>query len=263
MGEEKRKRKLKEKLLSDFPYCIYCGGKTVADTVEHLPPISVFDQRYRPSGLEFPACRTCNSGSRLDDQAIALFSRMHPDPHTEEGKSEVKKLMKEVNNNHPGLLLEMRPSFRQKKIARRTRIQAEDQLGAINCTGPLLNGIIHRFGAKVGFALHYELTKSPVPIGGGTSVWWATNGQRLEGDFPDELLDMLGRPKTLQQGKKSVADQFQYSSIGTPDGTMSVHFAAFRFSFAIFAFTSVDAEKITPPDNINHVTLHKPGWLKT
>ena len=59
-----------------------------------------------------------------------------------------------------------------------------------------------------------------------------------------------------------VSDQFKYSSLATPDGLMSAHFATFRFSFAICAFASVDRSKVLPPGNVSHVITHSPGWLR-
>lgn len=262
MGEAKRKRKLKDQVLAHYPNCIYCGGGEPASTVDHLPPISMFELRQRPRGLEFSACGPCNSGARIDEMVASMLSRVYPDLESRAAQEEVRKLINSVNNNVPGLLEEMSPSFRQKKIHRKYAEKLDFGSGVLNCQGPILNHAIHRFAAKIGFALHFELTQKVVPAGGATSVWWFTNYQAMEGDIPQQLIDMMGNPRTLQQGQKHVGDQFQYSSIGTEDGAMTAHYATFRFSFAVCAFTAENAEMITPPDGIDHVSTHRPGWLK-
>jgi hypothetical protein len=67
MGEAKRKRRRHAAVLAAHPWCIYCGGIHPADTIEHMPPIAMFDDRQRPRGLEFSTCRECNNGTRLSD----------------------------------------------------------------------------------------------------------------------------------------------------------------------------------------------------
>ena len=204
MGEAKRKRRLIDQVLAHHPNCIYCGGGEPATTVDHLPPISMFELRQRPRGLEFPACGPCNSGARIDEMVAAMLSRVYPDPESQAAKEEVRKLMTSVNNNEPGLLEELSPSFRQKKIHRKHAEKLDFGSGVLNCRGPILNRAIHRFAAKIGFALHFELTQKVVPDGGATSVWWLTNHQAIEGDMPQQLIDMMGTPKTLRQGQKHV-----------------------------------------------------------
>jgi hypothetical protein len=70
MGEAKRNLRAHAAILADAAGCIYCAGENVATTIEHMPPISLFEGRQRPKGLEFPACQPCNNGtghSDLDD----------------------------------------------------------------------------------------------------------------------------------------------------------------------------------------------------
>lgn len=262
MGEAKRRGKLKHQVLAEYPHCIYCGGEVPATTVDHVPPVALFELRRRPRGLEFPACQACNSGGRLDELVAAMLARIYPDSHTEGASEEVRRLITAVNNNCPGLIEEMVPSFRQKKLASRSRGSFLPDSGVLNCRGRLLNRAIHRFAAKLGYALHFQLIGKPVPPNGAACVWWLTNYQAVKGDMPHQLLDMMGESQTLRQGSWNVGNQFRYASIGTQEGTMSAHFASFRFSFAICAFVAEVGDIVRPPDDISHVTLHKPGWLQ-
>ena len=170
--------------------------------------------------------------------------------------------MRSASDRIPGLLLEMRPSLDQIKLINTYAAQLNNDVGVLNCDGPILNRAIHRFAAKFGFALHFKITGEILPAEGGVSTWWFTNHQALQGDIPKPLIDQMGPPDTLRQGRWEVSDQFKYSSLATPDGLMSAHFATFRFSFAICAFASVDRSKVLPPGNGSHVITHSPGWLR-
>lgn len=47
--------------------CIYCGER--ADTVDHVPPRNIFDDKEPPPNLiTVPACFVCNNGAAKDDE---------------------------------------------------------------------------------------------------------------------------------------------------------------------------------------------------
>jgi hypothetical protein len=263
LGEASRRRKkLKDQVFTRFTNCIYCGGDKSADTVDHFPARTFFDNKHRPRGLEFPACRACNAGSRLDELAASAMARIYPDPDTEQQKAEVKQLLGAVRNNIPGFLEEMLPTWRQKVNAASHPIIMNGG-GVLNASGPILNKAINRVAAKAGFALHFELFGAPVPLGGGVVAWWYTNYQAENGDMPHSLLRMLGHPRTLVQGKFNVAGQFLYSSVGSSDGRISAHFATFRSSFAICAFASSEEKSLSFPQDVEPSEIFRPGWLAT
>lgn len=68
------KRSLKTaKFLRQHPVCCFCGGSTVADTVDHIPPRSFFLNGRFPKSIEYPACRRCNNvSSNAEDIARLL-----------------------------------------------------------------------------------------------------------------------------------------------------------------------------------------------
>jgi len=191
----------------------------------------------------------------------AFLSRAYPDANTPEAAAELTNILQGVDNNWPGLIEELRPSFRQEKLIRNQE-GTPDGAGALNCTGPILNRAISRFGAKIAYALHFEETGKPVPNGGAAAVWWLTNFQSLQGDLPNDLLALMTGSKTLRQGRKEVSEQFGYDSIRSDTGSMSAHFATFRFSFAICAFVGVREDLVTVENMPPHVCLFRPGWLK-
>lgn len=101
-------------MLADEPACIYCGGE--ATSIEHMPPIILFDNRDRPRGLEFSACEQCNGGTRLTDQVIAMLCRSLSDRDGARTAPDSAKIMRAVANNDPKTLLELQPT--EEQIAR-------------------------------------------------------------------------------------------------------------------------------------------------
>jgi hypothetical protein len=163
-----------------------------------MPPITVFDLRRRPKGLEFLACSGCNGGSKGAEQVIGYLSRVYPDATTPDRQVEFKKILRAIKKNHPGLLEEMLPSAEQE---RRFQLDAPRIPGrALNVGGPLLNAAIRSFGVKLGLGMHYHLTGRIVPLKGAVGVRWYSNYDAVTGGIPKEFLKILGPPETLRQG---------------------------------------------------------------
>src|SRR5262245_45661384 len=175
----------------------------------------MFRGRQRPKGLVFPCCDDCNSKTRQSDQVASLVARFYPS--TEEDQADVQKLFKGVANNVPGLLQEMYLSDDEQR-ARLKGMSMPSGAGGLRADGPILSSCMLTFAAKFGLALHFELHQEPVPISGGVLPLWFSNVQAAKGEIPEELLAVLPPPRTIKQGEKHVADQFQYSWATTEDG---------------------------------------------
>jgi hypothetical protein len=91
----------------------------------------------------------------------------------EAARAEFTKLLRSVQNNAPGLLEEMKIGRAGQKFARKT-LPLEEGGGVMRTNGPLVTQHMLVFGAKLGFALHYEALKTIVPPTGGvaSSGWW-------------------------------------------------------------------------------------------
>ena len=263
MRESKKfRRNLLATLQADQPYCVYCCGSTLGDTVDHIPPITVFDLRRRPKGFEFLSCGMCNRGSKATDQVIGCISRVYPDASSPQARIELGKILRGVKNNHPGLLEEMLPSAEQERRFRRHADKVPDAGGALNVNGPLLNAAINSFAGKFGLAMHFYRTKRIVPVSGCIGVRWYSNYDALVGTLPLEFLKILAPPETLVQGRFEVPDQFSVSFVVTTEGGLSGHFATFRKSFAIVAIAAEDETKLDL-DTVPSSHRIRPGWLKS
>jgi hypothetical protein len=226
-----------------------------------MPPRTIFDLRHRPKGLEFLACTACNAGGKKAEQIAGFLSRLlYPAPRTHEVDQELRKIFKQMSNNHRDVLLEMFPTDEQLANFKRSYPTLQ-QFKPLSVKGPLVNAAMRTFAAKMGLALHYRENHRVVPSTGAIIVRWFSNVQAFTNRIPPEILQMVGSPDTLRQGKFEVKDQFMYASQSPPEGNMSAHYATFRLSFAINAFVVEDAamiEEYTPGPNVLH-----PGFLKS
>ena len=135
------------------------------------------------------------------------------------------------------------------------------QFKPLSAKGPLVNAAMRTFAAKMGLAFHYRENHRVVPSTGAVIVRWFSNVQAFTNRIPPEILQTVGSPDTLRQGKFEVKDQFMFASQSLPDGSMSTHYATFRLSFAINAFVVGDIAMIegyTPGPHVLH-----PGFLKS
>ena len=200
----------------------------------------MFRLRQRPKGLEFPACEGCNNGTGLSDLVASLMGRMYPNQPDEAGREEIKKLMGAVSNNVPGLLEEMRPSEADQVHARLSILNFPVDGHVLRADGPTMVRHMHTFGAKLGFALHYEAINSRVPDGGGVQSMYFTNVSAARGELPRDIINLLPERKTLQQGQRHVSDQFNYSWLLTEERRHSVFYAVFNDAFAVASVTALD-----------------------
>ncbi len=256
MGQAKHKRQAHAAILAAHSGCIYCAATNVATTIEHMPPISVFEGRQRPKGFEFPACGPCNNGTSHSDLVAALLARIWPDANSEIQKKDVRKLLRAVANNIPQLLHEMNIGRAGEKLARKQHNLPIDA-HPMRANGPILTHHIHTFAAKFGFALHHEVNGEPLPATGGVQVMWFSNVQALNDQIPQMLVDVLPIPSTLQQGAKSVAEQFKYS-FATAERDHLLYLASFNKSFAVAGITAMD-RTLYLEKHSDRLPVFKPG----
>jgi hypothetical protein len=238
LGDARARRRAHARLLSSSPWCIYCGG--TADTIEHMPPKQMFIRKQRPKGLEFPSCLECNSGTGKSDLVASLLGRLSVDPSADDEAEEFKKLLLAVRNNVPGLLEEMQIGRGGQKLARRT-LPLQEGAGVLRANGPLVTKHMLIFGAKLGFALHYEALQNVLPPTGGVLPRWFSNAQAARGEIPNALFSLLPATRqTLKQGRREVGDQFEYAWVITPERQHALFYATFHRSFAIAVVTAME-----------------------
>lgn len=260
MGQAKVRRTLRSRLLEQHPYCIFCGGQTPSDTVEHLPPRALFLNKQRPHGLEFASCWACNNGTSHADLVASFLARVMPISDEVTYANEFEALMRNINQRVPGLLEEMGMSRASMKLPSKG-LPPEARETLLKVDGPLMTRHMQMFSVKLGQALHFEDTSRIVPPEGGIFTRWYSNVDQLRGELPQEFLAQMPPGQTLRQGKVSVEDQFGYTSWVADDGSIGSHFATFGLSFAVLALVALDRSRFTDHAKFGENRHFAPGEI--
>ncbi len=258
MGEANRKRSATQRFLAEHPICCFCGGGTQATTRDHIPGKQLFALKRRPSGLEFPACYSCNQASKHDEEVAAFMTRFWPEPTSDDERKELVGLIRKINKRDPQLLAEMQPNSDQLKRFSENRALFPAEANPLNAEGPSLNDAINRFAKKLTLGMHYESTGRIIPPEGGIAIRWFSNFENTMGGMPDSIIRNFDSPQSLRQGKWNVESQFMYDWRASSDGSMSAHFSTFRSSFAIIGFAMMDRN--AAPDEYKESDLTPHNW---
>ncbi|WP_162917324.1 hypothetical protein [Dongia deserti] len=190
-----------------------------------------------------------------------MMARLFPDPAPGLLENEQDAIFRHVNNNIPGLLEELQPNVRQKVLFNAQRSQMpRGAAGVLNVGGPILNDAMMRFGAKLGMALFYHDLGKILPPDGAVFVRWYSNYDAFTDGLPTEVLSLMGQPSSLEQGRWTVANQFQFGRVIPLERTMAAHMVTFRQSFGILTFA---AEHHWHMDRAPQDHVFRPGCLRT
>jgi uncharacterized protein YodC (DUF2158 family) len=105
------------------------------------------------------------------------------------------------------------------------------------------------------FAKENATTNRIVPLAGGVAVRWYSNFEKFTGELPQDMLDMLSSPETLQQGTWHARDQFEYAYALTQDADIAVYFSTFRWSFAVATLVTEDVARF---EGLSDIPWHRP-----
>lgn len=266
MGEARQKRRQRQLILEAQPWCIYCGAR--ATTTDHCPPRSAFRGRHWPETYEFPACDSCNSGARLDEQVLAALFRSDFSEGNDAELSEWEKLAQGVKNNQPEIAEEWQ-SPRRNEIRRVLRLAygSEGDLrrqrgwSAI-CIGPRSQAAISRFMIKLSKALYFKLNNHVFD-----GVLYTYHINKLSADTTPEYLASIyamapGLP-IVGRNNKSLADQFIYRFNHSPEHRVMYAVVEFgvQWVFQLIAVSREMDEKLTRKEEASSLSFRHECFL--
>jgi hypothetical protein len=206
-----------KRFLLKHPLCCFCGGNTVATTMDHVPARIMFWGRRRPRGLEVPACEACNGGTRQLEQFAAIFARVGIEVDlTPAKRAEFRDITRHVDFSFPGWRREMLPDEVDMRRAEAIFGGAAKPV-TISC---LAKDAFYTTGAKLAFALHYNATHRIIASDGAVVVYFSTNEPGVSG-IPDSWFNGLGEKQALRQGKWTTEEHFSYHEELAIDGSCS------------------------------------------
>jgi hypothetical protein len=254
-----RSKKLRLSLLKDGQPCIFCGGKRLAQEIEHMPPKGMFENKHRPKGLEFPSCSECNRGSRKLDDVVAFLAAIEvTDQRSKKYARHFKKKVDALRNNQPLLFSELAPTRDQQALVNRFSKAVGSGLAALNTSGPMVSNSVLKFGAKCAMALHWKQTSAIVRPDTDIGVLWFTNANAIAGSVPQDLFELLPNRRFMRQGKFSSEEVFEYSSGHVEEENSSAHWAILGNCVCLMMFVGSDLHLQSQTKRTN---VFKPGCL--
>jgi hypothetical protein len=206
-----QKKLRKSDIRKTFPNCIYCGDAGVAETIDHAPPISLFENRKRPDGLMFSSCRECNQRASVLDQTMAVFSRTLLE-RKEAVSEELRKYVRQLRRNHPEIASAIgfpRTRSRKKRILAKNGLSSDLEL--LECKPPIPVIVSDSFARQI-FALSFDFNHRYFTSESIVRVKYFTNISIANSQIREGINSFVGgRVKSLEMGKFSVPDQFSYS----------------------------------------------------
>lgn len=209
MGEASRKIRSSAAIKATEPRCIYCGSEV--DSLEHMPPVSMFRDGQRPGQMRFGTCRPCNNGTGGADAVAAMIATLHPDTLVGTWQAdEIDKRLGAVRRFAPHVLEEFQRANKNRlDLVARCNSGLMQRVVQIQADGPRTHAHLAVFGAKLAMALYREHTGSALPLDGAAWTQFALSGGMSQKTLDDRtrIMPMFA---TLRQGKVHVSDQFSY-----------------------------------------------------
>lgn len=207
MGESNRHR---AQFFSRHPHCCFCAGKSESAEIEHIPPRTMFLNKHRPAGFEFPTCVACNRASRKTDTVVSFLAKFGSfNNYSEVYSAEFEKSAKAIFRYCPETYEEIingRVGNRRKEKALRNIYGDEVVLVSL---GSKQREHINLFGLKLTVATYYEVTGNIASENARINVVIHTSTNAAENTLPTSL-NFLGELRAMNQGSWSVGDQFSY-----------------------------------------------------
>lgn len=212
------------------------GGDTNAETEDHWPSRSVFDDRKWPEGFVFPACVLCNAATAVDETLFALICRLGKPPNSANSTDQTIKLLAAVKETLPAVFQTLRtfvpiPSGPLQTFGPKLAPLNNSGLPyAVSIDHPNIRDRMARCITKLLFSLHYRHTGSIVPKDGG-AVWeWFTNANSESKFFFDSAFAALASKRTKIKWQKNDLDFQFYYEYGNFGGPGSASASVFRIS---------------------------------
>lgn len=255
MGERKNRSRSQKTILDEAVRCIYCDN--APSSIEHMPPLAMFQGRARPSGMEYPACKKCNNGTSASDLVASFVAHISPvDDDRDWRTSAAQRFVPNLKRKAPGLLAEMlgQASKQRWLWSKNGLLQRSHE---IHGSGPILKKHLDVFSAKLAMALFYEHMGRPLPIGGMVFTTWFLNAGMTQA-VANALLSIMPNFAELRQGSKRVTDQFGYR-YNTDDREILAALAGFHGNLHVLAIATDNVAHYRSLATQAHIVVSRPG----
>jgi hypothetical protein len=248
MGQSKRR---KDAIFQKQSTCIFCGGSSLATTIEHCPPRAMFQEKVWPEGFEFPACSTCNNGSSDQDLLVAMLARCGLDDKGN-GDGRLPGVMAAVHQQFPSLIEKMLPSASEaRKMNRELGIspsagETHQEASPVKVTEEM-HEAIEVFSSKLAKGIFFLETGRVFPTEGKLALNWFSNiGLVQDGYYKvfELLAGVSGVSKNVERNRQPLTDQFTYKFSPVTDADMFLLQAQFGRAFGLVVIAAAQRERL-------------------
>ena len=267
MGEAKLKHSATKKFITQYPKCCFCAGSRDSATREHMPPKALFDRSHRPDKLVMPACDECNGGTSTADLVAAIVSRWNYNSGETE-REDHHRLINRARKHHPEIVSEWRSNTdllsRIKAVAHLEKhgVSVPPDAGLVSI-GPLTIQQLNLFAHKVVLALFFEQFKTPLTDAGRFCAFWRRKEDFAKEGVPRELLEMMHHYGTLEQGRWTAKEEFEYRFNFNEGEGIYMCLARFRGGLFTAGFAASDASVLkNESDPAAAKDVASANWIK-
>ena len=206
-----------------------------------MPPKAMFDGSHRPDKLIMPACNECNGGTSTADLTAAIISRWGY-LLSEKEHADHRRLVNQMRRQAPELIDEWTKAI--DPIGARAHLERHGVFvprgAGLVSIGPLTIHQLSQFAYKFVLALYFEHFRKFLPETGRISGFWRTKEDFGKAGIPQELLNMMQRYGTLEQGQWNTKEVFEYRyELNEKDGLFAC-LGRFRGNLFVTGFAAHD-----------------------
>lgn len=209
----------------------------------------------RPGGVEFPSCDACNQGSKWFEDIVSFLGSIRWDDQSDDALDHFSGKFVHLIKTHPEVIEELRPDNTASRKARRYASDAS----AINLEGEIVSAALSLYGAKLGLALHWQVTGQILPSNAQIGVYCMSNERRFEGIVPQHLFKLLPNRQELRKGQYKSTQPFFFASGKASETDATAHWVTFGDAMTYYLFAGETLDMTAIPAN----QRLKPGCLQT
>ncbi len=238
--------------------CIYCSN--APNSLEHMPPKSMFFDKNRPSGMEFATCLSCNNGTSAADLVASFMARLSPHGEiTDKDFNEALKLRSRIDGKCPGLIERAFSNGDSHWTTARAPNGLFLPVRQLNVGTPEMHKHLSVFSAKLGMALYREYVGEALPLSGLVYYQHFLNAG-LAQRTARSILSILPESATLRQGRINVLGQF-IVRFNTDQKSIVAALSRFHNGLAIFTIATATPDAHVPRGFMAQLSYMPPGQL--
>jgi len=210
------------------------------------------------AGCDPNAIKECNSQTSTADAVVSILSRWKTSDMTEAEKVDHKRLAEGLKRSHPEIVdewtgMSLLERLKAKRDYIKDGIDVPGDAGLLRI-GPKTIRQLNLFAHKATLGLYFDHFRKLLPNTGRFCAYWRTKEDVPRGGVPVQLLEMMNRYGTLEQGEWRASETFEYRYELNTDEGLFAFVARARGAFYVSGFVVEDGASIKDDED-------KDSWI--